>query len=201
MTGPYRGKRLVDLTALLVLAVPAAAIALVSALAVRLTSWGPVFFKQERVGRDGVPFTIIKFRTMLHRVDRVEAFPDPADITRVGRVLRRFSLDELPQLFNVLRGDMSAVGPRPTLAYQADRHDARQRGRVAVRPGLTGLAQIRGRNSLSWAERIELDLEYIAAQSVWFDVRLLLSTPAVLLRGTNVDGHPTDDPIAVSNQA
>jgi lipopolysaccharide/colanic/teichoic acid biosynthesis glycosyltransferase len=132
---------------------------------------------------------------MLDRPDN-PLFPDRDRITGVGRLLRRFSLDELPQLLNVVNGEMSIVGPRPTLAYQVARYDDRQRGRLTVRPGVTGLAQVRGRNAMPWAERIELDLEYVRTQSLWRDVQILWWTLAAVIRGAGVEGHPTDDPLA-----
>ena len=149
-----QSRSIVDVVVLALVAVPAAVLGLASALAVRLTSPGPILFRQERIGRDGVPFTMLKFRTMLDGPNPI--FPDASRITSAGRVLRRFSLDELPQLINVARGEMSIVGPRPTLAYQVERYDAQQRRRLEVRPGLTGLAQVSGRNELSWARRIDL---------------------------------------------
>ena len=123
-------------------------------------------------------------------------FPDPARITRVGRVLRRLSLDELPQLLNVLRGDMSIVGPCPTLAYQVARYTPEQAGRLAVRPGLTGLAQVSGRNNLAWADRIALDLIYVRHQSLRQDLLLLLRSVRVVVFGGDPGGHPVDDPLA-----
>ncbi len=117
-------------------------------------------------------------------------FPDADRITRVGGVLRRLSLDELPQLWNVARGEMSIVGPRPTLPYQVERYDDRQRRRLAVRPGLTGLAQVNGRNSIAWAERIELDLEYVGANSVGRDLVLVIRTVPALLSGRRGRGPP-----------
>lgn len=191
----YRGKRAFDLAALAVLAVPAALVGLVCAAAIKLTSRGPVLFRQERVGLAAQPFRISKFRTMVDRPDN-PLFPDRDHITAVGRLLRRFSLDELPQLLNVATGEMSIVGPRPTLAYQVARYDDRQRGRLTVRPGVTGLAQVRGRNAMPWAERIELDLEYVRTQSPWRDAQILWWTLAAVIRGAGVDGHPTDDPLA-----
>lgn len=191
---PYRGKRVVDLALLAVVALPALVIGAACAVAVKLTSKGPVLFRQERVGMGGRPFTILKFRTMVHGDNPI--FPDAGRITSVGRWLRRLSLDELPQLVNVARGEMSIVGPRPTLQYQVDRYDERQRGRLAVRPGLTGLAQVRGRNALSWHERIEYDLEYVRTQSPLLDLRLVLATIKPMLTGEGAEGHPTDDPLA-----
>jgi lipopolysaccharide/colanic/teichoic acid biosynthesis glycosyltransferase len=192
----YPGQRALDLVAVAVVAVPAGVIGLVCAVAVRLTSRGPVLFRQERIGHLGEPFELLKLRTMVDRPDN-PMIPDASRITRVGAVLRRLSLDELPQLINVARGEMSVVGPRPTVAYQVARYDDRERQRLAVRPGLTGLAQLNGRNALSWADRIELDLEYVADTSWVEDLRILVRTPAALLAGSGVAGHPEDDPFVV----
>jgi len=192
----YRGKRVLDLAVVAVAAVPVAIIGGASWLAVRATSSGPGLFRQERVGAGGEPFTVLKLRTMTVDDPGGSAFPDEDRITKVGRFLRRTSLDELPQLLNVARGEMSIVGPRPTLAYQVDRYTPRQRGRLSVRPGVTGLAQVRGRNRLSWPERIELDLDYIERQSLRLDLRLIVESITVVVKGDGVDGHPTDDPLA-----
>lgn len=194
--GPYRGKRLVDLALLALVAGPALLVGAVCAVAVAVTSPGPVFFRQERIGMDGRPFTVWKFRTMAHGDNPV--FPDATRITTVGRVLRRVSLDELPQLINVALGDMSVVGPRPTLAYQVERYDAEQRRRLAVRPGLTGWAQVNGRNSLDWPARIRLDVEYVERQSPAMDLRIVARTLSTMLSGEGVEGHPTDDPLAAA---
>jgi lipopolysaccharide/colanic/teichoic acid biosynthesis glycosyltransferase len=192
----YRGKRALDLAVLAVAAVPAAVIGGLCAVAVRLTSPGPVLFRQERVGLHGRGFQILKFRTMVDNPAGNPLLPDDACITPVGRLLRRASLDELPQLANVARGEMSIVGPRPTLRYQTDRYDDRQRRRLAVAPGLTGLAQVRGRNTMSWSQRIEIDLEYVDRQSLALDLQVLAATVTAVLRGSGVGGHPTDDPLA-----
>lgn len=191
---PYRAKRLVDLVLLALVFVPAVVLGAACALAVALTSRGPVLFYQERIGRDGVPFTVVKFRTMIAGDNPI--FPDATRITSAGRWLRRLSLDELPQLINVARGEMSIVGPRPTLPYQVERYTDRQRLRLCVAPGLTGLAQIRGRNALGWDERIEHDIEYVQTQSLGTDLRILLATARVVLSGEGAEGHPTDDPLA-----
>jgi lipopolysaccharide/colanic/teichoic acid biosynthesis glycosyltransferase len=169
----------------LVAASPALALA---ALAVKLTDGGPVLFRQERVGKDGVPFELLKLRTMIVGAEATGAGwavnrGDPR-ITRAGRVLRRLSIDELPQLWNVVRGEMSVIGPRPTLAYQVERYTPRQRRRLDVKPGLTGWAQIHGRAQLSWPERIELDVWYVENRSPWVDVKILARTPGALFRGT-----------------
>ena len=147
---------------------------------------------------NGEPFEVLKFRTMLDGPNPI--FPDATRITRVGRILRRLSLDELPQLINVARGEMSVVGPRPTLAYQVERYDEHQLRRLAVRPGLTGRAQVSGRNSLPWAERIDLDVEYVESQSPVEDLRLVLRTVTTILTGDGVEGHPTDDPLAQTSE-
>jgi lipopolysaccharide/colanic/teichoic acid biosynthesis glycosyltransferase len=142
----------------------------------------------------GRSFQMIKFRTMT--VGDNPIIPDESRITLAGRFLRRTSLDELPNLLNVWRGEMSVVGPRPTLAYQVERYTPYQRRRLAVRPGLTGLAQIRGRNALTWSERIDHDIEYVETQSPLGDVRIALATITVALSGAGVEGHAHDDPLS-----
>jgi lipopolysaccharide/colanic/teichoic acid biosynthesis glycosyltransferase len=159
-----------------------------AALAVKLEDRGPVLYKQVRVGKDGVDFELLKLRTMVVGAEKIGAgfAVDRGDprITRVGRVLRKLSLDELPQLWNVVRGEMSVIGPRPTLRYQVDRYDERQLHRLDVLPGITGWAQIHGRASLPWAERIELDLWYVGHRSARVDLKILLRTPLALFGGT-----------------
>ena len=159
-----------------------------AALAVKLGDGGPVLFKQRRVGKDGRDFELLKLRTMVVGAETQGAgyAVDEGDsrITRVGRFLRRTSLDELPQLWNVVRGDMSLIGPRPTLRYQVERYTERQRRRLEVLPGITGWAQIHGRASLSWEERIELDVWYVDHRSPLTDVLILLRTPLALFGGT-----------------
>ena len=159
-----------------------------SALAIKLEDGGPVLYRQSRVGRDGADFELLKLRTMVVGAEKVGAgyAVDRADprITRAGRVMRRLSLDELPQLWNVVRGDMSLIGPRPTLRYQVEQYDERQRRRLEVRPGITGWAQVNGRASLPWAERIELDLWYVQHRSWKTDLLILLRTPLALFGGT-----------------
>ena len=157
---------------------------------VALAIWGidgrPVLFTQVRAGRGGAPFRLVKFRTL-------EPGPkDPtrpaAHTTRLGGPLRRWAIDELPQLWNVLRGEMSLVGPRPVPLSQAERYGPRERRRLRVRPGITGRAQVQGRNALSWPERIEHDRWYVRHRSLWIDLRILARTPLILLRGTGVYG-------------
>jgi lipopolysaccharide/colanic/teichoic acid biosynthesis glycosyltransferase len=159
-----------------------------SAVAIRLEDGGPILYRQRRVGKDGVEFELLKLRTMVVGAEKLGAGlavneGDPR-ITGVGRVLRRLSLDELPQLWNVLRGDMSLIGPRPTLAYQVERYTPRQRRRLEIKPGITGWAQVHGRAKLPWDERIELDVWYVEHRSVWLDLKILAKTPAALLGGT-----------------
>lgn len=191
----YRGKRAVDLVLVALVTLPALLIGGLAAFAIRLTSRGPVLFRQERIGSGGKPFELVKFRTMV--VGDNPIFPDAAHITGVGRLLRRLSFDEIPQLLNIVRGEMSVIGPRPTLAYQVERYDDRQRRRLTVRPGVSGWAQLKGRNEIAWAERIELDLEYIdRIQSPIADVRILVLSMFAALRGGGVEGHPADDPLA-----
>jgi lipopolysaccharide/colanic/teichoic acid biosynthesis glycosyltransferase len=159
----------------------------VAALAIRLESPGAVFYRQRRVGRHGQPFELWKLRTMVPGAESMGAGiyvleGDPR-ITRVGRLLRRFSLDELPNLINVLKGDMAMVGPRPTVQEQVDRYTERQRRRLEVKPGITGWAQINGRTSLPWPDRIELDVWYVEHRSLRLDLRILARTVWMLATG------------------
>jgi lipopolysaccharide/colanic/teichoic acid biosynthesis glycosyltransferase len=159
-----------------------------AALAVKLEDGGPVLYRQSRVGKDGADFELLKLRTMVVGAERLGAgfAVNRGDerITRAGRILRRLSLDELPQLWNVVRGDMSVIGPRPTLRYQVERYDERQLHRLDVKPGITGWAQIHGRASLPWADRIELDLWYVRHRDWKTDLLILLRTPFALFGGT-----------------
>jgi lipopolysaccharide/colanic/teichoic acid biosynthesis glycosyltransferase len=155
--------------------------------AIRLESRGSPIYRQRRVGKDGQPFELLKLRTMVSGAEHVGAgivveAGDPR-ITRVGRVLRRYSLDELPNLVNVLRGEMAIVGPRPTIQAQVDRYTERQRRRLEVKPGITGWAQVNGRASLPWHERIELDVWYVENRSLRLDLRILARTARLLLSG------------------
>jgi lipopolysaccharide/colanic/teichoic acid biosynthesis glycosyltransferase len=163
-----------------------APVGLVIALAILTNMGHPVLFRQRRCGRNGREFVILKFRTL--RQPRHPDEPDRDRQTRLGAALRWTSLDEVPQLVNIWKGDMSVIGPRPTLPEQVRHYSSRQRGRLAVRPGLTGLAQVCGRNSLSWPERIELDLWYLENRSWRLDLRILLRTVGVLLRPRGVVG-------------
>jgi lipopolysaccharide/colanic/teichoic acid biosynthesis glycosyltransferase len=159
----------------------------VAVLAIRLESAGPALYRQRRIGLDGRPFDMLKLRTMVDGAERLGAGlavnEHDVRITRVGALLRRTSLDELPNLLNVLRGEMSLIGPRPTVPVQVQQYTPRQRGRLAVRPGITGWAQVNGRAALPWSERIELDLYYIEHRSPALDLRILWRTPALVLGG------------------
>ncbi len=195
-------KRLVDVAGAVLASILLAPVVAVAACAILLDSGLPVLFRQERVGRHNVPFTLIKLRTMKQGADdseqrdfdRRELAGELSDldlyaievderITRVGRMLRRYSIDELPQLFNVIRGDMSLVGPRPMLDYQHELFPAKYASRQDVRPGLTGLWQTSGRQMVDMAQMLELDLQYVEQRSAWLDTRILVRTVPAVLRG------------------
>jgi len=199
-------RRLTDVAVAILLGVVLAPLVVAAALVVLITLGRPVLFRQVRCGRGGRPFWLWKFRTM-----RPEAFPGQSDADRTpraGALLRAASLDELPQLWNILRGQMSLIGPRPTLCEQVIHYSERQRGRLAVRPGLTGWAQVNGRNEIGWPERIELDLWYIGNRSPGLDLKILFRTASTVIRRRGVigadgmnPGFPTpsaDDEIAVT---
>jgi lipopolysaccharide/colanic/teichoic acid biosynthesis glycosyltransferase len=174
----------------LILAAPLSALI---ALAIRLEGGGPAIYRQRRVGKDGVEFDLFKFRTMVSGSDPVGigtaiATDDPR-VTRVGRLLRRFSLDELPNLLNILRGEMAIVGPRPTIPAQVELYTPRQRRRLEVKPGLTGWAQVSGRTAIDWGERIELDVWYVENRSAALDARILARTARLLLTGHGIGGE------------
>lgn len=180
--------RAADLGLALTGLVVAAPVLAAAALAIKIEDRGPILYRQSRVGRGAEDFELFKLRTMVVGAETKGAgyaidHGDPR-ITRVGRVLRRLSLDELPQLWNVVRGEMSVIGPRPTLRYQVETYTERQRRRLEVRPGLTGWAQVNGRAALPWAERIELDVWYVENRSARVDLAILAKTPLALLRGT-----------------
>lgn len=183
-------KRYVEIGLSVFLLVALLPIIIVIGMAVKATSPGEIIFRQERVGRGGQHFTIYKFRTMTR--DSVGAsrstriYEDDPRITRVGRVLRRTGVDELPQIVNILRGDMSFVGPRPDLPHHVAQYTREQRRRLEVRPGITGWAQVAGRNELSWDERIALDLEYLQDWSPRRDVAVVARTVSIILSGRGV---------------
>ena len=184
------GKRALDLAIVLPVAIALAPLLAGLAAAVRLDSRGPILFRQERIGRHGKPFQILKLRTLhAERPTSPADFiisPKDARITRVGAFLRRWSLDELPQLWNIVRGDMSVVGPRPTLGYQVEQYTEYQRRRLEVLPGITGWAQVNGRNALTWPERIKLDVWYVDHRSLALDLKILLLTPRILVRARSI---------------
>ncbi len=181
-------KRAFDLTVSLIMLIVMIIIPImiVIPLAIKLTSKGPAVFTQERVGRNGKIFKIYKFRTMLIPEERFAKDGRPLEpkesITKIGAFLRKTSLDELMQIFNVINGTMSFVGPRPTLPYQVENYNERQKTRLNMRPGVTGWAQVNGRNYLGWSEKIEYDIEYIENFSLWFDIKILFKTVAVVLK-------------------
>ena len=183
----YRGKRVLDVAIASVALLVSAPLLALAALLIRLETHGHPIYRQRRVGRDGVPFELYKLRTMVSGAESMGAglalSAGDARITRLGALLRRTSLDELPNLVNVLRGEMSVIGPRPTVQVQVDRYTERQRGRLAVLPGLTGWAQIQGRASLPWSERIELDLWYVEHASLALDLRILWRTLRMVVGG------------------
>lgn len=196
----YFIKRLLDIIASFVGIVLLLPFFLLSAAAIKLDDSGPVFFRQERTGQNRRIFKIFKFRTMVQDAEKKGAgvfveMDDPR-ITRVGKFLRRTSLDELPQLFNIFKGDMSLVGPRPTLAYQVEKYNERQLQRLSVKPGITGWAQVHGRSALTWPERIELDLWYIDNWSFLLDIKILIKTLGVVLGKKNLYKPVGYDPIS-----
>jgi len=176
-------KRICDLLISLPVAVVLLPVFVVIGVAIKLTGKGPIVFKQQRAGKDGRPFTFYKFRTMKVEVDSFGPSPksgqDPR-LTRVGRFLREYSLDELPQLFNVLKGDMSIVGPRPLYISQMAEWNERQKKRQLVKPGLTGLSQIHGRASLTQEAKLALEVEYVKKQSFWLDIKIIFLTFGVV---------------------
>jgi lipopolysaccharide/colanic/teichoic acid biosynthesis glycosyltransferase len=180
-------KRLLDRIAALALLVVSSPVLIAACVAIRLESSGSPVYRQRRIGKDGAPFDLYKLRTMVSGAEGIGAglAVDEGDprITRVGGFLRRFSLDELPNLINVLRGEMSLVGPRPTVQAQVEQYSERQRKRLTVEPGITGWAQIKGRAALPWHDRIELDLWYVEHWSLRLDLRILLATVGLLLSG------------------
>lgn len=188
----YRGSRCLDLviaTLGLVVAFPVLAVA---AAAIKLSDKGPILYRQQRIGQFGRPFEILKLRTMTVGAEYsglgLSVSHNDSRITKPGRILRSSSIDELPQLINVIRGDMSVVGPRPTVASQVQHYTPQQARRLEVPPGLTGWAQVNGRNTLSWPERIDLDVWYVDNKSLLLDLRILVQTPQSLTDRTSVYG-------------
>jgi lipopolysaccharide/colanic/teichoic acid biosynthesis glycosyltransferase len=180
-------RRAFDVAAASVALLLFAPVMVVAIVAIRVESPGHPIYRQRRVGKDGEPFDILKLRTMVSGAEGMGAGlavnEGDSRITRVGTLLRRFSLDEVPNLWNVLRGEMSIVGPRPTVPVQVEQYTERQRGRLAVKPGITGWAQVNGRTRLPWSERIELDLWYVEHRSLWLDARILARTLTMVVTG------------------
>jgi lipopolysaccharide/colanic/teichoic acid biosynthesis glycosyltransferase len=182
-------KRLLDIVLSLLAVAILLPVFVVIAVAIKLSSKGPVIFRQERAGKNGRPFMFLKFRTMKVDVDPFGPSPKAADdlrLTKVGKLLREYSLDELPQLFNVLKGDMSIVGPRPLYLSQVAEWTDRQKRRLLVKPGLTGLAQISGRGELTREEKLELDVKYVETAGFWLDLKIILATIAGVFRRKNI---------------
>jgi lipopolysaccharide/colanic/teichoic acid biosynthesis glycosyltransferase len=183
-------RRAIDIVVSAVALLLAAPLVAVAMLAIRLESRGRVLYSQRRAGLGGRHFDVLKLRTMVDGAEHIGAGlaidADDPRVTRVGAFLRRTSLDELPNLVNVLRGEMSLIGPRPTLPVQVEQYTERQRGRLAVKPGITGWAQVNGRASLPWAERIELDLYYIEHRSLGLDLKIAVRTIAMVLGGSGL---------------
>ena len=188
-------RRVVDILVSTVALIVAAPVLAVAAIAIKLESQGPVLYRQRRSGLDGAPFEVLKLRTMVDGAEHVGAGlaidAGDARVTRVGALLRRTSIDELPNLLNVLCGEMSLIGPRPTLPVQVEQYTPRQRERLSVKPGITGWAQVNGRASLPWAERIELDLYYIEHRSLRLDLRILARTVTMVFGGHGLYKGPT----------
>lgn len=184
------GKRALDLFVSLLALALLSPLWLLLALAIALESRGGAFYRQERIGLHGRPFRLWKFRSMVtgaeHKGAGALVEKNDARVTRVGKWIRKLSLDEIPQLFNVVTGEMSVVGPRPGLRYQAELYDEVQRRRLLVKPGVTGWAQVNGRNSIEWPRRIELDLEYVERVSLWTDVKIMLLTIPSILKGEDM---------------
>jgi len=183
-------RRAFDIAVAAIVLAAAAPVAALAIVAIRLESRGHPIYRQRRVGLDGREFDVLKLRTMVDGAEHIGAgmaiSAGDARITRVGKLLRRTSLDELPNLVNVLRGEMAIVGPRPTIPLQVAQYTDRERGRLAVRPGITGWAQVNGRTSLPWSERIELDLWYIEHRSWRLDLQILVRSLALVLGGDGV---------------
>lgn len=181
-------KRLVDIVISLIALIVLSPIFIMVAYKVRKNLGSPIFFYQERPGKDGKLFKMIKFRSMRDAVDAEgKPLPDEARITPFGQKLRSTTLDEMPQLLNVLKGDMSIVGPRPQLADFMRHYTSRQMRRHEVRPGMTGLAQVSGRNNLSWEEKFELDVEYVENHNIWLDFKIMVKTVLVMLKKEGIN--------------
>ena len=183
-------KRLFDLMSSLIAVVLLSPLLVIISVIIKLSDGGKVLFKQKRGGRNQEHFYIYKFRTMIPNAEKIglkyKTEENDPRITKVGSFLRKYSLDELPQLINIIKGDMSIVGPRPALPVHTDNYNDYQLQRLEVKPGITGLAQINGRNGLTWDEKIEWDLKYVRQASFWLDIKIIFKTVAVILRKDNI---------------
>jgi lipopolysaccharide/colanic/teichoic acid biosynthesis glycosyltransferase len=182
-------KRFFDILLTLLVIVLFSPVFIVIMVAIKLSGKGPVIFRQERAGKNGRPFIFYKFRTMKTEVDPFGPSPKTGDdprLTKIGKLLREYSLDELPQLFNVLKGDMSIIGPRPLYISQMAEWDERQKKRLLVKPGLTGLAQISGRGELTREEKLELDVKYVETAGFWLDLKIILATVTQVFGRKNI---------------
>jgi len=197
-------RRLIDISCSLILLLLASPIFLVTALAIWLTDCGPVFYRQTRAGRRGRPFELVKFRSMkVHHISPLvvgQVRGEHPMVTRVGRRLRRLKIDELPQLFCVLRGEMTLIGPRPTVLEQVKEYTAFQRRRLDIPPGMTGWAQVNGGIEISWPERILLDVWYVDHRSFWLDLKILWRTIGVILFGEAPDSTSLQEAIGYAKQ-
>ena len=186
-------KRLVDIIAgcVIVLGLTIIPVLIIVPILIRATSKGPAVFTQERVGKDGKVFKIYKYRTMLIPEESIDENGNQLEpkqrITKIGRILRKTSVDELMQVFNVINGTMSIVGPRPTLPYQVENYTEEQKRRHEMRPGITGLAQVNGRNDLSWTDKIKYDIEYVDNYSLWLDIKILFKTVMVVFKKDGIE--------------
>jgi sugar transferase EpsL len=199
----HRGKHIFDLTVIILGVWMLVPLMLLLALLVRIKLGSPVLFRQERPGQYGKPFTILKFRTMTDARDtHGDLLPDSVRLTRFGRILRSTSLDELPELINVLRGDMSLVGPRPLLMHYLEHYTPEQNRRHEVKPGITGWAQVNGRNEITWEEKFALDVWYVDHYSLWLDITILARTflAVVKRKGINQAGQATVQEFNGSNE-
>ena len=198
------GRRLVDIFCSGILLLLGSPIFLVTALAIWLTDRGPVFYRQTRAGRRGLPFELVKFRSMkVHHISPLvvgQVRGEHPMVTPVGRLLRRFKIDELPQLLNVLRGDMSLIGPRPTVLEQVAEYTPYQRRRLDIPPGMTGWAQVNGGVEITWPQRIVLDVWYVDHRSFWVDLKILWRTVAVILYGEAPDSTSLQEAIGYAKQ-
>ena len=185
-------KRVLDVVGAVILLTVAFPLLILVFVFVYILDGPPIFFRQERAGRGGIPFEVIKIRTIKDIAHDIDSPQD--SLTKTGRTLRRFGLDEVPQLINVIRGEMSLIGPRPILLQEASAYNDRQKRRLSVRPGLSGWAQVNGRNSITWKERIEMDLWYVENMSLWLDMRIALRTPWAVLSPRGVYGPGNYNP-------